>query len=334
VGVGAIVLIEQVDCGSHSDHSPRPNSQIHAARLFAGESLACADLLGRPLVERTIELFTCANAAAITVLSVGGVSRKPLLRGSFDTVKFRVADEIRTGIAAVLKEYAENGITHALIIKSSSYTEANLIDLLDFHRETHASITRAADSEGPLDLWVVDCDARVLETISAPGTETAEFLATSNSYFVKEYVKRMFHPRDFRQLVDDAFHSRCQLRPSGQEIRPKVWAEDGVQVHRGARIVAPTFLGCGTVVRENTLITRFSNIERFSYIDYGTAIEDASILPNTYIGIWLDVRNAVVHGNKLLNLKRDVLIEMFDPILFRANLPEGNNTRQAMPAPI
>jgi len=53
------------------------------------------------------------------------------------------------------------------------------------------------------------------------------------------------------------------------------------------------------------------------YIDYGTVIEDSSVLKNSYVGIWLDVSHAVVGGNKLMNLERNVLLEISDPSLIR-----------------
>jgi len=37
------------------------------------------------------------------------------------------------------------------------------------------------------------------------------------------------------------------------------------------------------------------------------------------VGIWLDVSHALVHGNKLLNLERDVMLEFSDGSLVREN---------------
>lgn len=105
----------------------------------------------------------------------------------------------------------------------------------------------------------------------------------------------------------------------GEQVRPGIWADDGVEIQKGARIVAPAYLGRRCTIGKTALVTRFSNIERDSHIDYGTVIENSSILPNTYIGVWLDVRHSVVHGNKLLNLERDVLVEVCDSRLLRCN---------------
>ena len=80
----------------------------------------------------------------------------------------------------------------------------------------------------------------------------------------------------------------------------------------------PAYIGRASKILEDTLITRCSNIERDCYVDYGTVIEDSSILPNTHIGIWLDVCHAVVNGNKLLSLGRNVTLEISDRSIMRA----------------
>jgi hypothetical protein len=66
------------------------------------------------------------------------------------------------------------------------------------------------------------------------------------------------------------------------------------------------------------LITRFSSIEKNSFVDYGTVVEDSSILANTHVGIWLDVCHSVASESKLFNLERNVILEISDPSIMRA----------------
>jgi NDP-sugar pyrophosphorylase family protein len=166
----------------------------------------------------------------------------------------------------------------------------------------------------PLDLWVVNCaKAQDLSLQSLFGQ------CSSVSYFIRDYVNSIAHARDLRRLVSDVLRGRCMMRPSGVEVKPGIWIEDGADVHRRARIVAPAYIGTGSKVREDTLITRCSSIERDCFIDYGTVVEDSSILANTHIGIWLDVAHSVADGNKLFNLERNVILEISDPSVMRAN---------------
>ena len=96
---------------------------------------------------------------------------------------------------------------------------------------------------------------------------------------------------------------------------------EGAQVEKDSRIVAPAFIGRNVTVSQQCLITRGSSIERNSFVDYGTVIEDTSVLPNSYVGIGLDVCHSIVDGNKLLNLQREVLLEVEDPAVMRQNKP-------------
>ena len=87
-------------------------------------------------------------------------------------------------------------------------------------------------------------------------------------------------------------------------------------MHKRARVVAPAYIGRGSNILEDASITRFSSIEKDCFVDCGTVIEESSILANTHIGIWLDVCHAIVEGNKILSLGRDVMIEISIPASF------------------
>ena len=133
-----------------------------------------------------------------------------------------------------------------------------------------------------------------------------------SDYLTTGYVNRLADARDLRRLVADAFQGRCAIRPRGREVKPGVWIDDGARVHRSARIVAPAYIGRGTRVRAAALVTRFSNLERRCLVDYGTAIEDSSVLPYTHVGRGLDVAHAVVEGSRLVNLSRNVAVTIRD----------------------
>jgi NDP-sugar pyrophosphorylase family protein len=201
-------------------------------------------------------------------------------------------------------------------VRARAYIDLDLRDLLQFHREQAQVITRVFDAdEDPLDVWVVD-PSRIQD-----GTDllTALKAATPARYFARGYVNRLTGPADLRRLVVDGLTSKCRLRSQGTESRPGVWMDEGAQIHRDARIVAPVFIGRGARVSEQCLVTRCSSIESNSHIDYGTVVEDSSILPNSYVGIGLDLSHSIVDGNNLLNLERGVTLEIADPCVIRQN---------------
>jgi NDP-sugar pyrophosphorylase family protein len=205
-------------------------------------------------------------------------------------------------------------------MRLGAYADIDLKEFLQFHRDQRQIVTRACDREGTLDAWVIDT------AVLSEAVDLSTLLRTSGTaqYFVNGYVNRLQHPRDLRRLVVDSFSNRCRLRPTGAEIRPGVWLEEGAQVHRDARIVAPAFIGRGARIAEQCLITRSSNVESSCQIDYGTVVEDSSILSNSYVGIGLDLSHSIVDGSNLMNLERDLTLEIADPCVIRPN----RNSRQ------
>jgi NDP-sugar pyrophosphorylase family protein len=319
VDVGAIVLVE---VQSRTDQSSSSGKVVdsNCKTFFAGEPLAFVDVLGRSLLEHSVERLLNAGVKLTSLVVDRDIaSSMPAFRHPLGKASVRVAEDPWPAIAQILETYRANGCDCAFVLRPTAYMEPDLNDLLDFHRQAERAVTRASDREGPLDLWVMNCNST---TESIDSSMTAALLDPNSfpaSYFVKEYVRRISDADDFRQLVTDAFVSRCSLRPMGNQLRPGIWADQGAQIRRGARIVGPAYLGARCTIGERAVVTRFSNIERDSYIDYGTVIENSSVLPNTYVGILLDVRRSIVHGNRLLNLERGVLVEVSDPLLLRAN---------------
>jgi NDP-sugar pyrophosphorylase family protein len=244
-------------------------------------------------------------------------------RGQIDSVAAAdscgVADALCTA-TELIRSCGERGFDAVLVIRVAAYVDFDLKGALQFHREQGVGLTRAFDKETPLDIWIIDL-ASVEEGVDI--LETLESTEAS-SYVVRGYVNRLEHPRDLRRLAVDGLTSRCGLRPQGSEIRPGVWLEEGAQVHRDARIVAPAFIGRGSRIAEQCLITRCSCVEGNSQVDYGTVVEDSSILPNSYVGIGLDLSHSIVDGSNLLNLERDVILQVSDPRVIRENRVQRN----------
>lgn len=314
MGLGAVVVIGGKNQGSSQGRVRSLQTAEGSQASLLQMPLECVEVAGRSLVERILERFAAVSLEAVSVL-VESEAFLPRFRNDCSKVTFRVASDLRTAIRQEFSAYCQQGIEHAFLNWTSSFVETDLLDLFSFHRESRQAATPTFDQQGPLALWVVDCaKARQLPTkklLRAAGQNTA------SQYFIREYVNRLDHPRDLRQFASDMLRGRCRTGPHGREVRPGVWLDEGAEIHRRARIVAPAYIGCDSKVRADALITRFSNIERDCCVDCGTVVEDSSVLENTSVGIWLDLCHAVVSGNMLLNLEREVLIEISDPRVLR-----------------
>jgi NDP-sugar pyrophosphorylase family protein len=288
-----------------------PKLSLAAAQLQQGTSLACVEVLGRSVVGRLIEELRRAGVEKISLFADATV--EPLNVAVVDpSGNTALCSTENPWSAAALKlieykETKETGDNPTLVMRVGAYIEFELTDMLQFHREQNQVATRAFDDhQGPLDLWVVDA-ARLTRA-----EDLLNVLRATNParYWVRGYVNRLEHAKDLRRLVVDGLSSRCRLRPQGSEARPGVWMDDGAQVHRDGR---------GTRIAAQCLVTRGSSVESNCQVDYGTVVEDSSILSNSYVGIGLDLSHSVVDGNNLLNLERNVTLEIADPCVIRQN---------------
>jgi carbonic anhydrase/acetyltransferase-like protein (isoleucine patch superfamily) len=150
------------------------------------------------------------------------------------------------------------------------------------------------------------------------------------------------NPRDFRKLAIDAFLGRSSLRPAGREVKPGVWLDNGARVHKGARLVAPCYVGRDTRVHAGAVITRCSNLERNCEVGQGSLVSDASLLPHTMCGKGLDISTAIVDRLDFIDLGRNVIVHIEDPNLISdvppqkrfvpAYLPEYEEVDRQTPA--
>ena len=289
--LGAIIIADCIDEAEGTNHSAEPAGQV----LWA-----CVDVLGQSVIARVADQLRRESCDAVFVA-------RPDMR------KQHGANDAWNGASAHAAELKQEGFETVLIVRCGAYAEVNSAEMLAFHRERGAGLTRSVRSGEPLDWWMIDSSLLLEDQpiqAALRGQEEASYPASG-------YVNRMESAYDLRRLVLDSFSSRCGLRPHATELRPGIWISEGAHIARSARIVAPSFIGRDVLVSDECLITRGSNVEHDCRIDFGTAVEDSSILPNTYIGIGLDVSHSIVHGSNLLNLRHNVTLQITDPVVMR-----------------
>lgn len=275
--------------------------------------LGGVDLLGIPVCARLIEDLRRTKIFAEITLLLDSAS--PRLTHISDA-KAHVVPDVWDAAADYLRSAKANGLNCVLVIKAGAYIEFDLGDFIQFHRANANTVTQAHDENGVLPLWVVNpgslpANEDLHQTLS--GAETL--------YEVQGYVNRLENLHDMRRLVTDGLNSRCKFHPHATETRPGVWIGEGAQVGRSARIVAPAFIGRDARISDQCLITRCTNIESGSQVDYGTVVEDSTVLSDTYVGIGLDLSHSVADGMRLVNLNHKVVLEISDPAMVR-RLPQ------------
>lgn len=305
-----------------------------SSETLAGCPIAYLDILGQSMLDRTVRQLLHAGVEAITTVVDDGLSpavKMPISPGR-EVRLLSQPHSLWATAECALREYVEQGAKAVLLMRLGAYTEFDLADLVRSHEQKNQSVTRLADDIGSLDVWLIRTCPLGKAAITGVEALTQSSGSRDASYVLQGYVNRLQNAHDLRRLVVDVFLSRCDIRPSGREIKPGVWFDDGVQVHRGARIVAPAYVGRGSKIRAGAVITRFSNLERGCEVGCGTVIEDASVLANTYLGKCLDVSHAVIDGNRFLDLRRKTAVEIDDARLFGRTVPSEHSGPSAWSA--
>jgi carbonic anhydrase/acetyltransferase-like protein (isoleucine patch superfamily) len=310
-----IVIVGSGEAASGGD----PAEQLDYSDRIAA-TFACLEFLGESLVSRAVEDVKRAGIETVTVIA-DDTLRLPDFRERAQVVRCKREDLWR-GVGEELLRGHASGAGAVFIMRLGPYVEVDIADMLRYSEERRESVIRAFDGNRSLDIWAVG--SGVVDDTAKSGTQNAlEVLAREDQveYEVRGYVNPLEHPKDFRKLAVDSLNSRCRLRPRGFEVRPGVWMGERATVEKEARIVAPAYIGRDVTIAQQCLITRGSNVECNSLVDYGTVIEDTSVLPNTYVGIGLDVCHSIVDGSRLLNIERGVMLDIEDSAVMRKNRP-------------
>jgi carbonic anhydrase/acetyltransferase-like protein (isoleucine patch superfamily) len=284
---------------------------------FAEVPFTLLDALGRPALYHVVDGLHRAGLynRDICVLSnlrspAAAYSQRIVERMGLSWTNFSGASLVRAA-EGKFAEYAHAGAEVILVIQAGAYAEIDYEGLIQFHLESQNRVTCVSDDDGLVGTFAISAsrrnDAAYLFRHNLQACRT-----TSVPYSTRGYVNRLQNAADFRQLVVDAFAEQNSIRPSGRQLRPGVWVGAGACIEREARIVAPAYIGEGAKVCRSAVVTRCSNIERNALVDCGTVVENATVLPSSYVGAGLDVSHAVVGFRRIAHLNRKIEIEIHD----------------------
>lgn len=317
MGVSAIVVIDDRPSPTGALGEPAHSEQRNSTR----NPITCTDILGQSVLDRTVARLGDAGIRTISV--IGGPNLRLLPKSpGVEVIVTRNSFARWPRAQQTMREQSTQGIKTVLMIGLGAYMEVNVAEALERHGAQGMPLTQIEISGSPLDFWIVN--SRWFSTAATGCTlpfRYGEFPGLPVPSPVSGYVNRLAGAGDLRQLVVDAFLSRCEIKPRGREVRPGIWMDDDARVHKSARLVAPVYVGRSTTVGPSAVITRFSNLECYCQVGAGTVVDSASLLCHTVLGNGLDVSHAVVDGKNFVDLNRNVAFQIEDPKLVRDTTP-------------
>ncbi|HEX3154190.1 MAG TPA: hypothetical protein VHV32_06165 [Candidatus Angelobacter sp.] len=215
---------------------------------------------------------------------------------------------------SAFNDMAQSGAELVILIRLGAYAEADFEKLVQFHIDRKERVTRMAVDEQMLEIFCISASRRN-DAASLFRTQLAHCRSECPAFQHDGYVNLLASARDLRQFAIDILTRQTQTCPSGKEIKPGVWSAPGAMIEKGARVLAPAFVGSLARVRSGAVITRCSSVERHAEIDCGTVIENSTVLPFSYVGAGLDLAHSIAGMSRIVNLHRDVTVTIVDPKL-------------------
>ena len=252
-------------------------------------------VVGKTVVERWLDRLRGSGVGLLSVVNREGEPLKP---------------------SRTMLEWANGGVERILLVVLGAYAEIDLPDLLFFHHQGNNRITQVFDRQGPLGVSLHDRRAVLKHTIDSYQHEAPPFESTR--YDFRGYVTRLSTSASYQRLVQDALGGRCEICPAGQQVQERVWIEASTQIHPNVRIQGPCYIGEHVRLHSGVCIKGGSSVEQGCEIDVGTTIDEAIILPNTYLASGLHLRNAIVDQTRLEHLEKRIIVD-----LGRAGLASG-----------
>jgi len=300
-----------------------PSATAGSAReQIAGVPIALLDVLGRSLVHRVIERLR-RSVDQIAVIVEGGegeaeqfarlITSTAALPGVHATVMPAGGDMWRAAEEA-FSDFAQNGADVVVAVRLGPYAEIDFDHMVQFHIDRGARVTSAVHGGRELGAFAISASRRndAAYLFRHQFTECRE---PATQYVFEGYHNPLADGGDLRQLTRDALMQRNAIHPTGKQIKPGVWAGEGARIDRGARILAPAFIGARAHIRTAAVLTRCSSVEHHGEVDCGTVVEDSSVLPFSYLGAGLDISQAVIGFRRLISLNRNAEVEFSDPKL-------------------
>ncbi len=290
-----------------------------SAELPEGKALpvspALLDVAGATPLQRMAERLTGQSATdAVALVSASALPQS--CAAAPEKLEYRLASPRQFWRAAeeVFNEMVEAGAELILVISLGQYAEVDFEALARFHLDRKAQVTQVSHGPEVLNIFCVSAsrrnDAAVLFR-----SRLAEDRGRCQFFDHDGYVNPLKTARDIRQLAIDILTLKTETQPAFEQIRPGVWVGPDALIEKGARVLAPAFIGAFAKVRGDAVITRCSTIEHHAEIDCGTVVENSTVLPYSCVGAGLDLAHSVVGTGRIDNLRRNATAEIADPKL-------------------
>ena len=120
--------------------------------------------------------------------------------------------------------------------------------------------------------------------------------------------------RDYASLCQSHWqvlnHGGAGLLLTGQEVEPGIWLSRNVSLHPTARLEPPVWIGEDCRVEQGVKLGPRATVMQGSLLDKRSSLVDSLVFPFSYVGQELEVEQAVVDRNRLVNFSLGASVQV------------------------
>ena len=284
--------------------------------FLASGPLGLLEIAGKSPLERMAERLQQYGIAPLTaIVETSSLSMANSFTASLGlNCITSTADRFWRTAESAFNDMAQSGAELVVLVRLGAYAEIDFEKLVQFHLDRGSRVSQAGHEGRKLDVFCISASRR---NDAASLFRSQLSRCRSECPLVEDtgYMNPLAAARDLRQFAIDILTRQTQTCPAGEEIRPGIWMSRQAIIEKGARVLAPAFVGAYARIRTGAVVTRCASIEHHAQVDCGSVVENSSVLPYCYVGAGLDLAHSVAGMRQIANLRRDVTVEIPDPKL-------------------
>jgi hypothetical protein len=291
---------------------------------FAGFAPALMDVAGKSALERVAERLQSFGVSPITAVIDGEPYNSGTKSSGNISQVFTSTDRFWRAAEGAFNDLVQSGAELVLLVRLGSYAEIDFESMVQSHLDRQCRVSRATQNGQPVQVFCISASRRN-DAASLFRSKLAHCRTDCPEFDSFGYINPLADSLDLRQFAIDILTLKTETAPAGEQIRPGVWADSRAQIEKGARILAPAFIGSLARIRSGAVVTRCSSIEHHVQVDCGTIVENSSLLPYACIGAALELAHSVAGFSCIWNLRRESAVRITDSKLLRHSAASSGN---------
>lgn len=121
-----------------------------------------------------------------------------------------------------------------------------------------------------------------------------------------------------------------ELLRTGREVEPGIWLSRNLVLHPTVKLEPPVYINADCRISEHAHVGPHAVIGARSVIDEGAQVHHAMVMPGSYVGAGVEVADAIVDRNLLVNLRLGAAVRVTDAFMLGSmQVRRGRGWRRA-----